>query len=487
MNAMPNTTPASATVDTFTSLPEVQQCLKELREHFHTGNPLVVSDVLDEQDNQYVNLVQKGGGVLGVALVGYTYVLEQMGVRFMRLAGTSAGAINTALMTVIGDKCEAKSERIVEVVSALDFFSLVDGHPSARWFIRNLIVHKDFTAKLKRRALIVTGVLVLLVLADFALLSLEHPYPALRHWTQLCFVITGFFLVAFGALFFYMGRLLMRLKNAGFGVNPGDEFYDWIKTQFKNNGVHTVSDLQRKAGQLIPGLHIRPGVEHPKGTSGLQGDVTFIASELATGNKIQFPKMCDLFREPDKIDELQPAGFVRASMAIPVFFESYFISNIPAKSPAVREAWQRTFNVDKPPTTARFVDGGLLSNFPISLFFNPNMLTPRLPTFGINLNGDPEADTGDTSVWGLAGYIGSMLNTLQGHYDKDFLAQNRAYEKGIGTISLQDFYWLNFFLKIEDKQRMFVLGAQAATQFLKTFDWQAYKQEQTAMRREITR
>ncbi len=485
---MPNaTTGSAATIESFSAQTDVQQCLTELRAHFHAGNPLIVSDVLDAAGNQYVNLVQKGGGVLGVALVGYTYVLEQMGIRFMRLAGTSAGAINTALMTAIGNKEEAKSERIIEAMSALDFFSLVDGHPSARWFIRNLIVHKDFTAKLKRRAMIVTGVLVLLVLADFALLSLEHPYPALRHWTQLCFVLTGFFLVAFGAVVFYMGRLLGRLKNAGFGVNPGDTFYDWIKAQFRSNGVHTVSDLKNKAGQEVPGLHIRPGVEHPKGTQGLQGDVTFIASELATGNKIQFPKMCDLFREPDKIDELQPAGFVRASMAIPVFFESYFISNIPSKSPAIRDAWKRTLNVDNPPTTARFVDGGLLSNFPISLFFNPNMLTPRLPTFGINLNGDPQSDTGDTSVWGLAGYIGSMLNTLQGHYDKDFLAQNRAYEKGIGTINLQDYYWLNFFLEPKDKQRMFALGAQAAVRFLMEFDWQAYKQEQTAMRKEITR
>lgn len=482
---MPDTATKPTPITTFTEQSEVQQCLKELREHFHAGNPLVVSDVLDAAGNQYVNLVQKGGGVLGVALVGYTYVLEQMGIRFMRMAGTSAGAINTALMTAVGRKEEAKSERIIEIMGALDFFSLVDGHPSARWFIKNLITHKDFTAKLKRRALIVTGILVLLVLADFALLSLEHPYPALRHWTQVCFVVTGFALVAFGTLVFYMGRLLTRLKNAGFGINPGDFFYDWIKKQFLENGVKNVTDLRNKAGQPIPGLHLR--VEHPRGTNELKGDVTFIASELATGNKIQFPKMCDLFRKSDDIDDLEPAGFVRASMAIPVFFESYFI-NVPIRSPEVKEAWLRTFNEKNPPAVARLVDGGLLSNFPISLFFNPHMPTPRLPTFGINLNDNPGGSgAGDTSTWGLAGYIGSMLTTLQGHYDKDFLAQNKAYERGIGTINLKGFYWLNFFLTETDKKKMFRHGAEAATQFLKTFDWEAYKQEQNAMRREIAR
>ena len=89
----------------FTNHPDVINCIQQLEAAFpQGGRPFIVSDVLDEEGNQYVNLVQKGGGVLGVALVGYTYILEKMGIRFLRLAGTSAGAINTALMTVIGKK-----------------------------------------------------------------------------------------------------------------------------------------------------------------------------------------------------------------------------------------------------------------------------------------------------------------------------------------------------------------------------------------------
>ena len=95
----------------------------------------MVSDVLDNSNQQYVNLVQKGGGVLGIALVGYTYALGQMRIRFIRLAGTSAGAINTALMTVIGNKNEAKSIKVLDALCKLDFFSPVDGHPAARWII----------------------------------------------------------------------------------------------------------------------------------------------------------------------------------------------------------------------------------------------------------------------------------------------------------------------------------------------------------------
>jgi hypothetical protein len=63
----------------FTQLPEVQDCPTRLRWQFDDKNPLLVYDTLDGAGHQYVNLVQKGGGVLGVALVGYIYILEQMG------------------------------------------------------------------------------------------------------------------------------------------------------------------------------------------------------------------------------------------------------------------------------------------------------------------------------------------------------------------------------------------------------------------------
>src|ERR1700712_4712142 len=123
--------------DDFTNHPEVLNCVKQLEAAFPAGGkPFIVSDVIDNNGNQYVNLVQKGGGVLGVALVGYTYILEQMGIRFLRMAGTSAGAINTALMTVIDKKTDAKSTTILKDICELDFFDLVDGHPVAKWLIK---------------------------------------------------------------------------------------------------------------------------------------------------------------------------------------------------------------------------------------------------------------------------------------------------------------------------------------------------------------
>src|SRR5688572_30408439 len=107
--------------------------VEELKLHFK-DKPLIVSDVTDNTGHQYVDLVQEGGGVLGVALVGYTYVLEKLGLRFLKLAGTSAGAINTIMLASVDKKnrpeysgFETKSEIILHEMLNYDLWRLVDG------------------------------------------------------------------------------------------------------------------------------------------------------------------------------------------------------------------------------------------------------------------------------------------------------------------------------------------------------------------------
>ena len=474
--------PPLTTAD-FINHPVVQKCLSDLKAAFpQEEKPLIISDVLDADNNQYVNLVQKGGGVLGVALVGYTYILEQMGIRFIRLAGTSAGAINTALMTVIGKKNEAKSVKVLDAICKLNFFNLVDGTPVARWIIRNFITHKNFIGKLKNWLVGFIVCLVGLILGDFIFLGLQHSFQWVSNLTKTFFMLTGLFFLVLGILITYLATLIKRLKNAGFGINPGDYFYDWIKQQLQDNGVDTVTDLNNKASDKVTSLYLR--VPNAAGTNGLDGDVTFITSELVTQNKIQFPEMRCLFRK--NIDELQPAGFIRASMSIPVFFESYFINNIPCTDDTIKKEWANRLGENDPPSTARFVDGGILSNFPINLFFNPKVVTPRLPSLGIDLDDSMPGDTSKHAEnWSLLGYIGRMFNTVRGYYDKDFLLKNKVFIKGIGTIPLAEYNWLNFFLTTEDKINMFVKGAEAATAFLLKFNWEEYKNDRNDMRKAL--
>jgi len=510
---MPANTNTISIVD-FTQQPEVLACLQQLEARYGKGGAnLIVSDVIDDEGHQYVNLVQKGGGVLGIALVGYTYILEQMNIRFVRLAGTSAGAINTALMTVsgatpsptpgsdrkvTGNKKMEKSTSILKAICDLNFFNLVDGHPVARAIIKMFITSADFSKQVTRWINRILFLLVLLPLLDFICLGLQYKLPWVSYFTEAFFIITCFYVTLLIILAAYASYLINRLKTAGFGINPGDYFYDWIKERLKENHVDTVSDLVDVATTPIPGLHLRGQPDNQP--IDLHGDVTFIASEIVSENKIEFPKMWNLFRK--NMNDLQPAGFVRASMSIPIFFESYFINNIPCADDEIRAAWQQ-LNEDEPPSTARFVDGGVLSNFPLNLFFNPNVTVPRLPTFGIDLDdekdaqevfvkADYEAQTLDEDVskqaatWSFGSYLYRIFNTVRFYYDKDFLIKNNFFKKGIGVIPLKGYNWLNFFVTNKEKQQMFVLGVKAATKFLlEDFSWSDYKQGGAILRQNL--
>ena len=476
---------AVLTSDDFIANAAVKQCILDLKAAFTPdGKGLIISDVLDENGNQYVNLVQKGGGVLGMALVGYTYVLEQMGIRFIRLAGTSAGAINTALMTVIGNKHEPKSIGILDAICKLDFFKLVDGHPAAQWVIKKFITNENFTEKLKKWIITFLSIFVILFLGNIIFLGLQHTFPRVAVLTKIFFVLSGISVTMLVLICYYISTLLQKLKNAGYGINPGDYFYDWIKEQLLANGVKTVTDLNNKAAGQIPGLHLR--VPNAANLEGLKGDVTFITSELVTQNKIQFPEMWNLFKK--NADDLQPAGFIRASMSIPIFFESYFINDIPCTDDAIKKQWMDKFGLDDPPSTARFVDGGILSNFPINLFYNSKVTIPRLPSFGIDLDDSiPDNNANHAEGWSLMGYFGRMFNTIRDYYDKDFLLKNKVYKKGIGIIHLSEYNWLNFFLTPQNKIDMFVKGALAAKEFLIKFDWEDYKDSRNEMSRDLVK
>ncbi|MFN4080447.1 MAG: patatin-like phospholipase family protein, partial [Saprospiraceae bacterium] len=135
---MPDASSASLTKEDFIAV--AAPALERLRRRYpNPKEDLHVSDVVDAEGNQYVNLVQEGGGVLGIALLGYTYILEMMGIRFMKMAGTSAGAINTMMLTALGEKHEMKSLRILELLSAKPLFDFVDGSALARRLIKTIV------------------------------------------------------------------------------------------------------------------------------------------------------------------------------------------------------------------------------------------------------------------------------------------------------------------------------------------------------------
>ena len=140
----------------------------------------------------------------------------------------------------------------------------------------------------------------------------------------------------------------------------------------------------------------------------------------------------------------------------------------------------------------------------MNIFYNPKVETPRLPSFGIDLDDEkdpatvfgniPQQDddrskandeSNNPERWSLTGYIYRIFNTVRFYYDKDFLIKNMFFRKGIGTIPMKGYNWLNFFLSKKSKQEMFVLGAKAATEFLIQFNWEEYKTARKDMHAEL--
>ena len=149
--------------------------------------PLCVSDVRDVQGKQYVDLVQEGGGVHGIALAGYTYILEKMGIGFMKMAGTSAGSINTLLLNAVYTKAEAetlgisgsyfetRSEKALEYLANKPLTDMVDGHPVWRKLLLKMFGGTvgmgglvNTARDIKRRAIIACIAIVVLIVSSLA-------------------------------------------------------------------------------------------------------------------------------------------------------------------------------------------------------------------------------------------------------------------------------------------------------------------------------
>jgi NTE family protein len=463
------------------------EILTDLQNYFK-NKPFIVSDVTDEAGHQYADLVQEGGGVLGIALVGYVYILEKMGVRFFSLAGTSAGSINAMLLACCGNKEDEKTEKIIQHFLNLDFFSIVDGKKSNWHFtklikkaIQRFIVQKGFIKKL---AGIAIGVLISFILLTIAAIILAFITPLLAKW--LGFSAGIILLTIILTLLFFKKRFKQFAAN-GYGLNEGAFFHNWINNAIAANHIEndekqetitTLGDFS-KHFMRIPKLSVKPDSRRTDNNAPYMPILTIISSEIIAQRKIEFPAMWDLYWKTPA--DVRPGDFVRASMSIPVFFETYTVKDIDRSSSF--EIWQKQLNwqnADKKiPYKAQFIDGGVLSNFPINVFYNPNYPVPRMPTFGIRLQ-DGVLDSNSAADKTFTGYVASMFNTIRFNFDRDFITKNRAYNKGVKAVDVQNHSWLNFFMQDDEKIKLFEKGARAAANFLKSFNWEEYKTERLA-------
>lgn len=454
-----------------------EDVLHDLQNYF-AGKKFIVSDVYDDANHQYVDLVQEGGGVWGVALLGFTYIMEKMNIRFFSLAGTSAGSINTMLLAATGNKEDEKVERIIKQFLELEMFSFVDGKESnfsvTKWIkkvIQKYILRRDYIARIQSTFRWLLDLVIFFTVASFvAAFVIPNGYAK---WVALGAIIWWAVLIL---IIILLKTRLNTLLKTGYGLNSGNAFHKWMTDMLAPNNIHTLADLKTHFSKTPPNLHVRRD-ELRDLTTPVNKEVvppstpmlTIITSDIFTGNKIEFPRMWNMYWKD--MASVKAADFVRASMSIPIFFETFNV-NVEV-TPDSKTIWKDHLDwKGKIPGEVRFVDGGALSNFPINVFYNPDYVIPRMPTIGIRLGVDTQQGNTITSI---GNYVGAIISTLRSSTDKDFLIKNKAFELGIKEVDMSGHSWLNFFMDDKEKQLLFFKGAEAAANFLKEFDWENYK------------
>ncbi|MES2775456.1 MAG: patatin-like phospholipase family protein [Bacteroidota bacterium] len=521
---------ADTRVDEDIVQPTIDLLMAKEKERAGVEKMPVFSDLVKTEDGkqyQYVNYVQEGGGVLGVALVGYTYVLEKLGIRFLKLAGTSAGAINTMMLAAVDRKnyttaekelnetFTTQSEIILYEMLNYDLWNLVDGSKFGKMLINTAIKAKN-NFKLVIKILVISLVFALVSSLAFGLVSLidtrsNNFFDSVKWGTKIISLVSIVAVLLLATVFGVTVYYLKRFSKASFGINPGKKFHEWMTDILHRNGVKTTTDLDAKLAEKFKGLELseeRKKMNYPNDDNTIIPPyLTIIASDITNQTKVEFPLMAgEYWPDPGKVN---PADYVRASMSIPVFFEPFKVDVTEVLQRKNTETKLKAF-VEEQRTVeqkiVQFVDGGILSNFPINVFHNPKIEWARMPTLGVKLQdekheaaGQEKKETMKKPKSKLMPFLGSILSTIRFYYDRDFLKRNMIYETCIAHIDMERFNWLDFGVDEATQQKLFLEGAKAAKTFFlgsevggnfwvdgiekpfKAYDWEAFKKERQKM------
>jgi len=450
------------------------------------------SYVKDGKTYYFVDFVQEGGGVLGIALVGFVYILEKAGIRFQKLGGTSAGAINTLALAAIGKPEDSKSEHLLGILNDMELAKFQDGPKAvvnSAQVLQGLFAWKPKIFGIKLSLSFWLG----LVLAIPLVLCIIFP-------SFIAEIVLFFLLGLFILLSLFLGPALFTLRKY-LGLHPGDYFEEWLSGIMKKHGAETTQKLQQKMNTFSPQVKEQYSPDPDD-----EDHVAVVASDLSNQIKTVFPRDAHYYYSKKELERLNPASFGRASMSVPLFFHPKTIKNIPRATadklnwifrlkpdPSLRksqilkdkkidlEDYVKNSGV-KVPARALMVDGGLISNFPIDIFHAYDNV-PRRPTFGVRLGGESEGERGKKPT--LISLLTSSFDTARIARDNEFINSNPDFRKLVSQIQVGDVNWLNFNLPDEDKRSLFLNGAIAAADFLIGFDWEAYKALREQKRNEL--
>jgi NTE family protein len=231
-----------------------------------------------------------------------------------------------------------------------------------------------------------------------------------------------------------VGRALALLLHDG--LHEGRYLEDFLTGALGDLGVRTFADLR------IPDDDPAAEGLAPERRSRLVVTV----SDLSRSRLARLP--WDL---PDYgATDLPVARAVRASAAIPLFF---------------RPVRQRT-----PDGPATWVDGSLLSNFPVELFDRTDSADPRWPTFGVRLTTRPPTPPVTRSVEGPLEIGLAALDTLLTDQGSAYLEDPCTVERTV-FVPTDGVSVVDFDLDAATTERLHAAGVAAGQEFLAGWDF----------------
>jgi NTE family protein len=214
------------------------------------------------------------------------------------------------------------------------------------------------------------------------------------------------------------------------GAHTGDYLAEWLGPELAKAGVTTFADLALDD----PGTALAPDQRYA---------LVVHASDLSRKALVRLPWD---YRHYGLAGGEQPVvAAVRASISIPFYFR-------PVQVPTDRGR-------------VTWVDGSLLSNFPITVFDRTDGHPPRWPTWGVKLSGEPAEQAPDRPVRTAPGVAAAGLRTLTGDWNRYGLADAGVNRRTIyvDTTGVSE---TDFDIDEATRRALFANGQAAARRFL---------------------
>lgn len=222
------------------------------------------------------------------------------------------------------------------------------------------------------------------------------------------------------------------------GLHPGRALHGWISGTLADLGIRTFGDLRR----TDPGSALPPAYEY---------SFVAVTSDISQRRMSLLP--WDYAHYGLDPDEQPVADAVTASACIPLLFEPRHLTS---KGGDIR-----------------LVDGGLLSQYPITIFDQPSQERVRWPTLGIRLSARetdrPIVHSTRPPFELMVALVETMMNGWDARHIEDAGSAARTIFVDTGFVSS-----LNFDLSAAEKAKLIAVGRQAATAFLATWDAAAW-------------